>query len=114
LGVRTEDEFFAALETCWQSASSKAAVAYRKDQNAEATVEMAVLVQELVPATAAGVIFTMHPVTDRVDQVVVNSNFGLGESVVSGRAEPDTFILDKKAGLLSNRNSAPSAFSASK
>ena len=100
LGVRTEDEFFAALETCWKSASSKAALAYRKDQGAEATVDMAVLVQELVPATAAGVLFTMHPVTDRVDQVVVNSNFGLGESVVSGRAEPDTFILDKASGAV--------------
>lgn len=100
LGVRTEDEFFAALEKCWQSASSKAALAYRKDQGAEADVEMAVLVQELVPATAAGVLFTMHPVTDRVDQVVVNANFGLGESVVSGRAEPDTFILDKSTGKI--------------
>lgn len=100
LGVRTEDEFFAALETCWKSASSNAALAYRKDQGAEAVVEMAVLVQELVPATAAGVLFTMHPVTDRVDQAVVNSNFGLGESVVSGRAEPDTFILDKANGAI--------------
>jgi pyruvate,water dikinase len=98
LGVRTEEEFFAALETCWRSASSNAARAYRKDQGAEADVEMAVLVQELVPATAAGVLFTLHPVTDRVDQAVVNANFGLGETVVSGRAEPDTFILDKASG----------------
>jgi pyruvate,water dikinase len=100
LGVRTEDEFFAALEKCWRSASSTAALAYRKDQGAEVDVEMAVLVQELVPATSAGVLFTLHPVTDRVDQVVVNANFGLGESVVSGRAEPDTFILDKASGKI--------------
>jgi pyruvate,water dikinase len=103
LGVQTEQQFFAALETCWNSASSKAARSYRKDQGAEADVEMAVLVQELVPATAAGVLFTMHPVTDRVDQVVVNANFGLGESVVSGRTEPDTFILDKATGVAVER-----------
>ena len=100
LGVRTEDEFFKALEACWRSASSKAALAYLKDRGTETDVEMAVLVQELVPATSAGVLFTMHPVTDRVDQVVVNSNFGLGETVVSGRAEPDTFILDKATGAI--------------
>ncbi|MBN9591854.1 MAG: PEP/pyruvate-binding domain-containing protein [Alphaproteobacteria bacterium] len=102
LGVRTEEEFFAALESCWRSAASDAARAYRKDQTgdqqADAGVEMAVLVQELVPATAAGVLFTLHPVTERVDQLVVNANYGLGESVVSGRAEPDTFVLEKKTG----------------
>lgn len=100
LGVRTEEEFFTALETCWRSASSHAALAYRKDRGAEAEAEMAVLVQELVPATAAGVLFTIHPVTDRVDQAVVNANFGLGETVVSGRAEPDTFVLDKASGKI--------------
>ncbi len=100
LGVRTEDEFFRALETCWSSAVSTAATAYRKDHGDESDVEMAVLVQELVAATAAGVLFTMHPVTDRVDQTVVNANFGLGESVVSGRTEPDMFILDKATGAV--------------
>lgn len=106
LGVRTEEEFFAALESCWRSAASDAARAYRKDQTDDkdqgdnAAVEMAVLVQELVPATAAGVLFTLHPVTERVDQLVVNANYGLGESVVSGRAEPDTFVLEKSTGKI--------------
>lgn len=103
LGVRTEEEFFSALEACWASASSQPARSYRQTQGAEADVEMAVVVQELVPATAAGVLFTQHPVTDRVDQAVVNSNFGLGESVVSGRTEPDTFILEKKTGDVTER-----------
>ncbi|HET7335686.1 MAG TPA: PEP/pyruvate-binding domain-containing protein [Rhizomicrobium sp.] len=98
LGVRTEDEFFAALETCWESTSSQGALAYRKVQGAEADVEMAVVVQQLIPATQAGVLFTLHPVTDRVDQIVVNANYGIGESVVSGRAEPDTYIASKASG----------------
>lgn len=98
LGVRTENELIDALEQCFRSASSSASSTYRRDQGAEADVDMAVLIQELVPASAAGVLFTMNPITDRVDQVVVNANFGLGESVVSGTAEPDTFILDKRSG----------------
>ena len=100
LGVRTVEEVLAAIETCWRSASSVGASSYRRDQGDKDAVEMAVVVQELVEATAAGVFFTMHPVTDRVDQVVVNANFGLGELVVSGRSEPDTFILDKATGAV--------------
>lgn len=100
LGVRTPEELLAAVQRCWRSANSTAASAYRKDQGGEVEVDMAVLVQELVPATAAGVLFTLNPVTDRTDQVVVNSNFGLGESVVSGRAEPDSFIVDKATGRI--------------
>jgi pyruvate,water dikinase len=95
LGVRTREELLAAVEQCWRSASSAASVAYRRDQGAEADVEMAVLIQELVPATSAGVLFTMNPVTGRADQIVINSNFGLGESVVAGVAEPDTLVVDK-------------------
>ncbi len=98
LGVRTVDELMDAIVTCWQSAGSAQATAYREDHDTATDVAMAVLVQELVPATSSGVLFTQHPVTNRTDELVVNSNFGLGESVVSGRAEPDTFVLDKNSG----------------
>lgn len=100
LGVRTPDELLDAVVACWRSATSTAATAYRLEHDTPVEAAMAVLVQELVPATAAGVLFTLHPVTNRVDQVVVNSNFGIGDSVVSGRVEPDTFILEKTTGRL--------------
>lgn len=98
LGVRTAEELLSAIASCWASAMSSGALAYLQDRGEGGSAEMALVVQELVPATAAGVLFTVHPVTDRADQVVVNSNYGLGESVVSGRAEPDTFVLDKATG----------------
>ena len=100
LGVRNEEEFFNALLTCWRSASSEAATSYAQAKGWTEDIKMAVVVQELVPATTAGVLFTMHPVSARLDHIVVNANFGLGESVVSGRAEPDTFILEKQSGRL--------------
>jgi len=100
LGVRTPGELIDAVVRCWESASSTAATAYRIEHGTPIDADMAVLVQELVPATAAGVLFTMHPVTDRIDQAVVNANYGLGDSVVSGRAEPDTFVLDKASGTV--------------
>nr|WP_157034144.1 PEP/pyruvate-binding domain-containing protein [Sphingomonas sp. Y57] len=100
LGVRTPDQLIEAVIACWASASSTAATAYRIEHGTPTDAAMAVLVQELVPASAAGVLFTMHPVSDRIDQVVLNANFGLGDSVVSGRAEPDTFVLDKASGAV--------------
>tara|TARA_R110000782_G_scaffold270464_1_gene371420 strand:+ start:8913 stop:11435 length:2523 start_codon:yes stop_codon:yes gene_type:complete len=98
LGVRTPEQLLEAVVRCWASAFSEAAIAYRREHGTPLDADMAVLVQELVPATSAGVLFTQHPVTDRIDQVVINANFGLGDSVVSGKADPDTFILDKESG----------------
>ena len=54
---------------------------------------MGVVVQEMVDAEAAGVVFSVDPIDGDPSQVIVTSNFGLGESVVSGRAEPDTITV---------------------
>ena len=56
---------------------------------------MAVVVQVLVPASAAAVVFTRHPVTGRADQVLVNAVIGLGDSIVSGDVTPDMYVLEK-------------------
>jgi pyruvate,water dikinase len=56
---------------------------------------MAVVVQALVPAEVAAVVFTRHPVTGRDDQLVINAVRGLGEPMVSGAATPDTYVVDK-------------------
>lgn len=98
LGVRTAQEFIQAVETCWRSASSENARAYLQDNQETNEIEMAVLVQELVPASVAGVLFTMHPVSQRLDLIVINANFELGDSVVSGRADPDTYVVSKDTG----------------
>ena len=56
---------------------------------------MAVVVQALVPAIAAAVAFTRHPVTGRTDQILINAAPGLGEAMVSGTITPDTIVVDK-------------------
>lgn len=53
----------------------------------------------MVPSESAGVIFTMNPVTQDKAYFVINSSFGLGESVVSGHVTPDTFICHKLTGI---------------
>src|SRR5258708_7880953 len=56
---------------------------------------LAVLVQQLVPADAAGVLFSANPVTNRRDEAVVTTGYGLGESIVGGTVAPDTYTVRK-------------------
>jgi phosphoenolpyruvate synthase/pyruvate phosphate dikinase len=56
------------------------------------------VVQSLVPAEAAAVVFTRHPVTGRSDQIVVTGVRGLGDAMVSGTVTPDTWVLDRASG----------------
>ncbi|MDO5067193.1 MAG: PEP/pyruvate-binding domain-containing protein [Propionibacteriaceae bacterium] len=88
LGV-VGDDVIAAVERCWASAWGERAVAYRLEQGIDGDVAVAVVVQRMVPADAAGVAFTVDPVTGK-RVVTIESAPGLGESVVSGAVTPDS------------------------
>lgn len=89
-------EIPAAVRRCWASLWSPAAVAYRDRRNlSPADAAMAVVVQALVPAAAAAVAFTRHPVTGRDDQLVLTAVRGLGDAMVSGTVTPDTYVVDR-------------------
>jgi phosphoenolpyruvate synthase/pyruvate phosphate dikinase len=85
----------AALK-CLASAFTDRAIAYRRDRGIdERAAGLAVLVQYLVPADVSAVAFSADPVTGDRSQVVINANWGLGESVASGTVTPDTFTVSK-------------------
>jgi phosphoenolpyruvate synthase/pyruvate phosphate dikinase len=84
-----------ALRRCWGSLWSQRAVRYRASHGLPMDGAMAVVIQLLVPAEAAAVVFTRHPVTQRDDQLLVNAVRGMGESLVSGTVTPDELVLDK-------------------
>lgn len=95
LGVSPEG-VDAAVRRCWASLWSPAALAYRRFRGLPLDGHaMAVVVQSLVPADAAAVAFTRHPVTRRDDQLVITAVPGLGDAMVSGTVTPDTYVLDK-------------------
>ena len=95
LGLRA-DEVEAAVRRCWASLWSAPAVAYRVRRGVPLDdASMAVVVQALVPADAAAVVFTRHPVTGRDDQLLVTTIRGLGEPMVAGTATPDTIVIDR-------------------
>jgi pyruvate,water dikinase len=85
-----------AIRRCWASLWSAPALAYRARRGlALDGAAMAVVVQQLVPADAAAVAFTRHPVTGRDDQVVLTAVRGLGDAMVSGTVTPDTYVVDR-------------------
>ncbi len=94
LNIAGLDNVLRAIARCWESAKDPRVAAYRQKQGLLGA-GIGVLVQMLVPADAAAVVFSKNPTTGAADEIVVNANYGLGESVVSGVATPDTWILRK-------------------
>ena len=95
LNVIGADEVLDAVRRCWASLWTDRAVAYRRRRGVDAEqVRMAVVVQAMVPADSAGVLFTANPVTGARDEIVVDASSGLGEAVVSGLVTPDHYVLD--------------------
>ena len=92
--VRGADRLLDAVVECWASAFTPRVVAYRAEHGKDDLPDIAVVVQLMAPAEKAGVAFTADPVTGRRDRVVLEAAWGQGEVVVSGRTEPDTYVLD--------------------
>ena len=93
LNVEGAEAVRAAIAQCAASLQSRRAAAYRAEQLNDAETTMNVVVQRMVDARAAGVLFTAHPVNGRRDVVVIDAVEGLGESLVGGHATPDHFVL---------------------
>jgi pyruvate,water dikinase len=104
LGVQGHEALIDAIERCWRSLFTARAVAYREKQNVDAAgLAMAVVVQKLVPAEAAGVLFTRDPLDADGKRMLAEASWGLGEVVVSGRVQPDRFTLDRATGAVLSR-----------
>jgi pyruvate,water dikinase len=100
------DDVLTAVKRCWASLWTARAVAYRA-RNDITDVALAVVVQEMVPADAAGVLFTANPVTGVRTETVVNAAPGLGEALVAGTVTPDEYVVSadgvtRRGSLLSD------------
>jgi len=101
LNVRGEAAVLDAVKRCWASLWSARAIGYRARRGVgPGEVSIAVVVQQLVLAEAAGVMFTIDPVDGAHDKVVISVNWGFGESVVSGDVTPDVAVVDRASGTL--------------
>jgi phosphohistidine swiveling domain-containing protein len=101
LNIHGEAAVIGAVRRCWASVWSARAIGYRARRGISPDeVSIAVVVQRLVPAEAAGVMFTVDPVGGADDQIVISANWGLGESVVAGDVTPDVAVVDRTSARL--------------
>ena len=88
-----------SVKACYLSLWSERAIAYRQQQRFDhLQAAMAVVVQTMVQCETAGVAFSINPVSGDMKQVLINANYGLGESVVSGEGQIDQFAVEKSSG----------------
>jgi pyruvate,water dikinase len=107
LNVRGPDELLEKVVKCWSSLFTPRAIFYRNEKGfAHGKVFISVGVQKMVNSRAAGVMFTINPVTGETDEIVIEGNYGLGETVVSGVVNPDDFVVDKNTLKIEERRIA--------
>lgn len=95
LNIDSEKKLFDSIIKCFESVKSKRAKAYIKKNKIKNTINMAVIIQEMIPSVFSGVVFTVNPVNNNIDQVLIESVKGLGESLVSGEVTPDSYVCEK-------------------
>lgn len=105
LGVCGEQDLLEAVRKCWVSLWSIRAIQYRNEHRIRHdAAAMAVVVQEMVQAEAAGVMFTVDPLTRVSTKMTIAASYGLGEVLVSGQVTPDTYTITKKDLSIFQRN----------
>ncbi|MCK9580417.1 MAG: phosphoenolpyruvate synthase [Methanoregula sp.] len=96
LNIKGEAALLDSVQRCWASLYGARAIYYRAKQGFDDnTVNIAVVIQQLVHSEKAGVMFTSHPITGEPKSIIEGS-WGLGEAVVSGTVSPDNYVFDQK------------------
>jgi pyruvate,water dikinase len=104
LDIEGDEALLDAIRRCWASLWNERAVAYRADHSIEEDgVALAVVVQRMVDASAAGVMFTADPITGRRAITVIDAAPGLGDALVSGAVDPDHYVADPRSGRVTER-----------
>jgi pyruvate,water dikinase len=99
LNISGAGQLLEATKKCWASLWTARAISYRLQQGiSNEGIALAVVVQLLVPAEVAGILFTANSINGQRGQAVINAAWGLGEAIVGGKVTPDTIIVDKGTG----------------
>jgi len=91
-----EKNLLTNVKKCWQSHTSPRATFYASHYSHTNEISMAVVVQKMVQSEVSGVAFSVHPVTQNRNHMVIEASRGLGDTFVSGRVTPDSFVIEKK------------------
>lgn len=85
------------VQKCWASLFTPRAVFYRFEKGLhDQKISVSVVVQKMVASEKSGIAFSVHPVTEDPNQLIIEAGFGLGEAIVSGQITPDSYVVEKE------------------
>ncbi|MFA6601665.1 MAG: PEP/pyruvate-binding domain-containing protein [Candidatus Paceibacterota bacterium] len=101
----TETDLMEKVRKCWASLFSPRAIFYRFEKNLhKRKISVAVVIQKMVNSEKSGIAFSVHPVSQDYNQVIIEAGFGLGEAIVSGQITPDSYVVEKKPRNIIDKN----------
>lgn len=93
----TEEKLFENIKKCWASLFSTRAIFYRFEKKMRnIDIKIAVIVQRMLESEKSGIAFSVHPITENKNQLIIEAGFGLGEAIVSGQTTPDSYTIEKQ------------------
>ena len=92
----TEKTLLANVQKCWASLFTPRAIFYRFEKKLhQQKISVAVVVQRMIESEVSGIAFSVHPVTQDYNQIIIEAGLGLGEAIVSGSITPDAYVIEK-------------------
>ena len=101
----TREGLIENIKKCWASLFTPRAILYRFEKELQdKKISMAVVVQKMIQSEVAGVAFSVHPVTQDRNEVLIEAVLGFGETLVSGQITPDSYVIEKESRIIRNRH----------
>lgn len=100
-----EENLLENVKKCWASLFTPRAIFYRFEKNLhKQKISVAVVVQKMVESEKSGIAFSVHPVTEDKNQIIIEAGLGLGEAIVSGQITPDSYVVEKQPRRIIDKN----------
>ncbi|MBI2108650.1 MAG: hypothetical protein HYT93_00510 [Parcubacteria group bacterium] len=101
----TEEKLLENVQKCWASLFTPRAIFYRFEKGLHTQkISVAVVVQKMVESEVSGIAFSVHPVTQDYNQLIIEAALGLGEAIVSGQITPDSYVVEKEPRRIVDKN----------
>ena len=101
----TKDTLLEKVQYCWASLFTPRAISYRFEKGLHTTkISVAVVVQKMVNSEKSGIAFSVHPITEDRNQIIIEAGFGLGEAIVSGSVTPNSYVIEKDTEMILDVN----------
>ena len=104
----TEKTLLANVQKCWASLFTPRAIFYRFEKGLHnSKISVAVVIQKMIESEVSGIAFSVHPVTQDRNQIIIEAGYGLGEAIVSGQITPDSYVIEKNPRRIIDKNISP-------